>query len=86
MKPWGVRTAVIEMHPCIYSGCITRHEFGAAEGAFQDPYFSCFKNDGGTVSNLSQQLRAPQSIHEDVALIPGLLQGMKDPVLPQAMV
>ena len=33
---------------------------------------------------MAQQVRNPTSIHEDLGLIPGLAQGVKDLVLPQA--
>ena len=33
---------------------------------------------------MAQRVTKPTSIHEDVSLIPGLNQLVKDPVLPQA--
>ena len=36
------------------------------------------------VSTVAQQVKNPTSIHEDVGLIPGLGQWVKDPELPQA--
>ena len=35
---------------------------------------------------MAEQLMYPNSIHEDVGLIPGLTQWIKDPVLPRAVV
>ena len=43
-------------------------------------YFTEFKNIFG-VSTMAQQVRNPTSTHEDVDLIPGLAQGIKDLVL-----
>ena len=35
---------------------------------------------------VAQRIKNPTSIHEDSGLIPGLTQGVKDPVLPRAVV
>ena len=35
---------------------------------------------------MAQQVKKPASIHNDVGLIPGLIQWVKDPVLPWAVV
>ena len=44
-----------------------------------------FKNILG-VTIVAQQVKNPTSMHEDVGLIPGLSQWVKDPVLPRAVV
>ena len=41
-------------------------------------YYKYFKR----VPVVAQQVMNTASIHEDVGLIPGLSQGVKDPVLP----
>ena len=35
---------------------------------------------------VAQQVKDPTSIHEDAGMIPGLIQWVKGPVLPQAAV
>ena len=35
---------------------------------------------------VAQQIKNPTGIHMDMGLLPGLIQGVKDPVLPQAVV
>ena len=38
------------------------------------------------VPTVAQRVPKPISIHEDTGLIPGLVQGVKDPMLPRAVV
>ena len=44
--------------------------------------FKSHKNFKMAVPVVAQRLANPTSIHEDVGLIPGLTQGVKDPALP----
>ena len=42
------------------------------------------KEETKGVPIVAQRVKNPKSIHEDVSLIPGFTQWVKDPVLPQA--
>ena len=44
----------------------------------------CIKPFSQGVPVVAEQVKNPTSIHEDVGSIPGLVQWVKDPTLPQA--
>ena len=48
-------------------------------------YYSVFQKKKIGVLVVTQWLRPQHSVHEDMDSIPGLAQGVKDPVLPQAV-